>query len=507
MLHRIPTWALALAVLAAAQSLLLAQGRQPGRRPAAQPNVNSRHEEFKTQADQAYQRGEYDQTLQLTERVLRENARDHVALYLRGSARIELGFSRGQAQSLRDGIADVREAIRFAGTASPNPNYYLPYLAGMTRLSVVEGRRDHAETAVQVADQVLGAPRPNAPLRLTAEHRANLLYQRGNAQLFLENFERAIADFQATLEQERQHLGALVGLAEANASAGRTEPALEAYTRAVRAFPDNPLVYNNRGMYLQRLGRHDEAIDDFTRALQLNSSYVFAYTNRGFTLLESGNPQAAEADFTQSLRVDPNQPTVYSLRGTARVAQGKLRDALADQRKVVELDPNSAMARADLGFTLFFMGDHSQALAALERAVALDPQMRYLDPWRFLTLEHLGRTDDARNLFAESLNKASAARDWNDQLLSFQAGAQNADDLLKAANVADSAARNAQLCEAHFFIGQQHALAGDEQAAADHFRQSVDTGARHLSAYRGAEYALKRFTAAEGPRVAPLPLR
>jgi tetratricopeptide (TPR) repeat protein len=502
MFRRVPAWAIALAVLAAGESLVVAQIRRGGRQPAAQSNVNRQHEDLKTQADQAYQRGEYDQTIQLAERVLRENPRDHVALYLRGSARIELGTARSQPPSVRDGIADVREAIRNAGTSSPNPNYYLPYLAGMTRLSTVEGRRDHAETAVKVADQVIST----LP-RLTAEHRANLLYQRGNAHLFLENHDRAIADFQAALEQERQHLGAIVGLAEANAQAGRSEQALEAYSRAVRAFPDNPLVYNNRGMYLQRLDRHDEAIADFTRALELNPSYTFAYTNRGFTLLESGNPQAAEADFTQSLRVDPNQPGVYSLRGTARLSQGRLREALADHRRVAELDPNSALARADLGFTLFFLGDYQQALASFDRAVALDPNMRYLDPWRFLTLERLDRTDNARELFAESLKKSAAARDWNDQLLAFQAGAQSAEDLLKSVNTSTELARSSQLCEAHFFIGQQTALAGDDQAATRHFQQAVETGARHLSAYRGAEYALKRYTTADGRRNAPLPLR
>jgi tetratricopeptide (TPR) repeat protein len=501
MLNRVSTWALTLAFLTTVDGMLSAQIRLPGgRRRAA--TANSQQEELKTQADHAYQRGEYDQTLQLTERVLRQDPRDHVALYLRGSARIELGAARGEPRMVRDGIADVREAIRQAGTSSPNPNYYLPYLAGMTRLTNVEGRRDHAETAVKVADQVLGS----LP-RLNAENRANLLYQRGNAQLALANHDRAIADFEAALEQQRQHLGALVGLAEANAQAGRQQQALEAYTRAVRAFPDNPLVYNNRGMYLQRQRRYDEAITDFTRALELDPGYVFAYTNRGFTLLEAGNAQAAEADFTASLRVDPNQPGVYSLRGTARIAQGRLREALDDHRRVAELDRNSAVARADLGFTYFFSGDYDQALEAFNYAVTLDPQMRYIDPWRFLMLERLGRTDEAKQLFATSLRKPPASRDWNDQLLSFQAGAQDAETLLKLVNTSTPEIQSAQLCEAHFFIGQQKLLTSDEDAATDHFRQALDTGARHLSAYRGAEFALKRYTAADGRRAAPAPLR
>jgi tetratricopeptide (TPR) repeat protein len=503
MRYRASIWGFALAILVISETLVLAQLRLPGTgRRQRQPGVNERREELKTQADQAYQRGDYDQALELAGSVLREDPRDHVALYLQGSARIEIGSSRNQPELVREGIANVREAIRHAGLNNPNPNYYLPYLAGMTRLSSVEGRRDHAETAVKVADQVLG----KLP-RLSAENRANLLYQRANAQVYLQNYDRAIADFQAALEQERQHLGALVGLAEAYATAGRTDQALQAYGRAIQTVPDNPLVYNNRGMYLQRLARHDEAIADFTRALQLDPRYTFAYTNRGFTLLESGNPQAAETDFNQSLRIDPNQPGVYSLRGTAHLAQGDLPQALTDHRRVVELDPNSAVARADLGFTLFFSGDYQQALAAFDRAVAIDPQMQYLDPWRFLTLARLDREDRARELFADSLKKEPSAREWKDQVLAFQSGGQSAEELLQSVTSANETARQAQLCEAHYFIGQQQALAGDEAAATEHFRQAVGTGARQLSAYRGAEFALQRFTSADRGRRAPAPLR
>jgi len=88
-----------------------------------------------------------------------------------------------------------------------------------------------------------------------------------------------------------------------------------------------------------------------------------------------------------------------------------------------------------------------------------------------------------------------------------QSGAQSAEELLQKVTNANATARNAQLCEAHYFIGQQQALAGDEQAAAEHFQKAVETGVRHLSAYRGAEFALQRVASADRGRRAPAPLR
>ncbi len=51
--------------------------------------VNPRHEQAKREAESAYQNGKYERALQLMSRVVRENPRDHVAFYLRASARVE----------------------------------------------------------------------------------------------------------------------------------------------------------------------------------------------------------------------------------------------------------------------------------------------------------------------------------------------------------------------------------------------------------------------------------
>ncbi len=40
-------------------------------------------------------------------------------------------------------MGDAREAIRLGGVN--NSIYYLPYLYGMTNLTLVEGRKEHAE--------------------------------------------------------------------------------------------------------------------------------------------------------------------------------------------------------------------------------------------------------------------------------------------------------------------------------------------------------------------------
>jgi tetratricopeptide (TPR) repeat protein len=472
---------LTLALALAAAGELQAQGR---RRPAAQPQTNAEHERLKTEADQAYQRGEYERTVDLSSQVLQQNPADDVSLYLRGSARVEIGLRQNDAKLVRDGVADAREAIRVGGSTE-KINYYLPYLYGMTRLSAIEGRRDHAQVALTVADQVLNLP------SLKDEDKANILYQRGAANMQLQQFADAAADFEKALQASSEHLGALMGAADAYAAAGRSQQALQMYDRAVRANSDNPLVYNNRGMYLQRQQRWQDAIADFTRALELDPRYFYALTNRGFALLESGNAQAAETDFTASLRANPDQPTVYSLRGAARLAQGRIQEALQDYSRVLEQTPGNAVAMADIGFARFFSGDYSGALQSFEQAMRQDASLRYLAPWRFLAMELTGRGDAARQQFAEQIDRAPAQRDWTDSLVAYLAGSLSADELLRQAQAADRQMQSAQSCEAHFFIAQRELQAGNAQAAREHLQKAVQTRATHLSAYRGAQLALR----------------
>ena len=61
----------------------------------------------------AYQAGDLPKTIELMDSVLRENPRDSIAYYLRGSARVDLGAHTMDTKFVRDGVADAREAIRF----------------------------------------------------------------------------------------------------------------------------------------------------------------------------------------------------------------------------------------------------------------------------------------------------------------------------------------------------------------------------------------------------------
>lgn len=485
------TWvwfAMAVVVLAGFQSAAVAQNAPPSPAPA-KPGTNPEHERLKSDAENAYQNGEFPKAIELTTRVLSQSPKDHVAFYLRASSRVELGQLRRDVKDVRGGIEDAREAMRHGGT--DQINYYLPYFYGMTTLAQMENRKEHAEVVVTFSTQIL------ARTNIKPEDRANLLYQRAAAYLFQRNLEAASRDYESAIQLVPSHVGARLGLADCYLQMMNVEKAEAAFTAGVEAVPNNPLVFNNRGMFYQQQGKPQKAIADFSRAIELDSGYAVAYTNRGFASMAEGNLVAAESDFTAALKIDPSQPLVHSLRGTARLSQGNAKAAMEDYAQVLAIDGKNPVAHVDLGFAKYFSGDFAGAAASFEQAITLDANLRYVLPWRYWTLIKAGQGGGVASKLGDALTKPADKKDWADHLLVFLAGKSTEQEVINAADHKEETLKQAQLCEAFYFCGEKRTVAADTGGATQYYQQAIATKQSHLSAYRGSQFALKQFPASK----------
>lgn len=436
-------------------------------------------------AEQAYQQGNFQKCLDIANSMLAQNPNSDVAIYLRGSSRVELGIQKRDLDMIRSGIEDSRNALRIGGV--DKVNYYLPYMYGMVALANIEGKKEHAEVVTKFADSILA--RPN----LKPDEKANIYYQKGGADVALKRLDAAIGDYLSAIQSAPQHLGAHMALAETYAATGKYKEADAAFANIVRQFPSNPLVFNNRGMYFQQQRRMKEAIADFTKALQLDPRFLMGYINRGFTYLNDGQSTLAINDFNEALKANPNQPMVYSLRAAAKLQMGKPAEAMVDYEQVLKMDPKNPVATADVGFAKFFAKDYAGALSSFNTAVLEEPNLRYLNPWRYLAMTFSGQQSAAAATFSDSLNRPADQRDWMDAIVLYLDGRMSEQELFNSADKNDINVRTQQFCEAYYFIGQKRLLSGDQAGANDFFQKSLDTQQRHLSGYRGSMYMLNKF--------------
>lgn len=446
------------------------------------PLLLPQHDEARNDAEQAYRRSDHKKVIELTSGVLAQNPKDHVAMYLRGSSRVDLGSATGDAAMVRAGITDARESITVK--QKDNLNYYLPYLKGMTSLALVENKPAHAQVAVNFATQLL------AQATLKGDERSNTLYQRALAYSAIGDQAKAIGDLQEAIRITPNHLGARVDLGGALSAVGQSAAAMTAYNDAVKAFPNLPLVYNNRGFFQQSIGRLDEAILDFTKAIELDPQFIEAISNRGYVQMNRGDYESAENDFTQSLTINAAQPSVLSLRAGSKLSRGDIAAAIADYNEVLKWDSKNSYGHAELGFALYFSGKTQEALAEFNKATEIDPKLRFLRPWQYLAMLALNQKPQADAKFAADLAIPQAKREWPDQLLVYLGDKQSEQDLRKSINK-DPKAADPQTCEAEFFIGQRKFVAGQKDAAKVHFAAALKSKSTQLSSYRGAKLAVK----------------
>lgn len=480
------------------QSVAFARDRKRGLfdfddSPSA-PQRNPEADKHRAEADQAYQRGEYQRVIELSNLLLTRYGEDnpHVAYHMRASAQIELGRQARSSKQIRDGIADARQALSLEGRKYTW--LYIPYLYGLTSLSEIEKRREHADMTLQVVAPLL--QRPVTP-EFSADDKANLTYQQGLAHVALGDLKSATSDFTEAVRLSPQSWGAHIKLAETLAAQNQTKAALAAYDAAVRQFPNAVVVYNNRGNFRRTAGDLDGAVADFTRALQIDPKFALGYVNRGVSLTDQDNPKAAEGDFSEALKLplDPvTQLMTYRLRAIARASQGNPKGAVADYTAAMRLAPQDATLYEERGCARFFLKDFSGSAADFAAALKLNPQLVRVSPWQAVALARGGKPDASRAILDGVAGAKSPPPEWIVKLNDFLSDRMTDEELLAAAADPDEALQKARLCEARFFIGQKKLLANEMDPAAEQFREAVATQANAVTAFRGARYELGDFS-------------
>ena len=292
----------------------------------------------------------------------------------------------------------------------------------------VKGHRALAVKKYQEARQVRAETRPGAP------DRHFVLRQRGR-------FVAEIIAYDSVLTSLKKNTLPYLARGNAQLMAGRPELALADYDAALRLKRDIPEIIALKGEALSIMGRYLEALEAFDLAL------------------------AGRADDAEAL----------SGRAIARIALGRIAEANADWQRQFELLRDAPAARACVAMRL---ANYEMALPQLEGALLKEPADPY---WR------LYRLTAQRRLGASAVTaEASPPGKWPAPLLSFYAGNQNEDDVLKQADTADRRAE--ALFQAGVLVFDR-----DRTAAALHWREVVRIAAPSMIEHGAALNELSRL--------------
>ncbi|MBN1243759.1 MAG: tetratricopeptide repeat protein [Spirochaetales bacterium] len=156
---------------------------------------------------------------------------------------------------------------------------------------------------------------------------------------------------------------------------GRTEEALDECEAALAAAPDDPGIALRYVELLFAAGRPREALESLERIrakhpdlpdLEWDEASISSY--RALMLLESGDPSGALAAALARIKADPSDSRVRAVAAEAYRALGRLDRAVAHYARALELEPAAGELRLAYAAALFDSGDFASARKAADRA-------------------------------------------------------------------------------------------------------------------------------------------
>lgn len=143
--------------------------------------------------------------------------------------------------------------------------------------------------------------------------RAELSFARGNAYLALQQYQQAVADFTAAIEQNAASGDAYIDRGVAYHHLHQYELAIRDYDRAIALNANLHAAYYNRALSYYRLGRFTEAWKDFDAAVKRAPADAKALYGRGLCKMHLGG--GGDDDFAAAKRLDPDIADKFAREG------------------------------------------------------------------------------------------------------------------------------------------------------------------------------------------------
>jgi predicted TPR repeat methyltransferase len=197
------------------------------------------------------------------------------------------------------------------------------------------------------------------------------LFVEGVAHFEAQRLAQAERCFVASLQKLPGRVSTRVNLAATRLRLGRPAEALAELEAVLAAEPQHLDAWCHRAAALAGLGRDAESLAAADHVLGVDPTYAAAWFQRGHALDRLRRFGQAQAAFERLLALQPQHAEAWFRLGQTQQRQGHLSEALASLDRALALAPATAGAWTQRGSLLKDMGRTAEAAAAFERAIEL----------------------------------------------------------------------------------------------------------------------------------------
>lgn len=200
-------------------------------------------------------------------------------------------------------------------------------------------------------------------------------YDRGISHLQMKDYEKAIVEFQRSIETDPKNKMSYYAMGMTYDMMGKYVEAEKYYKESIDIDSDFSDAHNSLGTIYMKQKKWKEALKSFQKALgnKMYSTPNITYVNMGdvyFTL--DDYPKAIEA-YREAKRYATQDYIIYRL-GMALLKAGNAKEAVGVLQEGVALTPKNPDMRLSLAQAFLQAGDKRSALAEFRKAVEVAPK-------------------------------------------------------------------------------------------------------------------------------------
>jgi lipoprotein NlpI len=250
----------------------------------------------------------------------------------------------------------------------------------------------------------------------------------------------------------------------------------------------------SRGVALAGQLKYREALVEFDAAIKGDPKLGQAYLQRSQVRTQLGESEGALADLYEAVRLGVDEKSILSSRAHLHWTLAHYEEAMHDFDEILAGPGTHASAYRGRAMLYYGQGDWTRAEADLKSYFARvdHPLEEYGEFFRFLVRRHQGAAANEA-AFKDIIDRWPSG--WAKSVGEFLAGQITESELLARTKNGTKPTHDERLCEAYYYIGETHLLAGERAVAVDFFDKCVGTKVAYYYEYKLARDELAAIRA------------
>jgi Flp pilus assembly protein TadD len=137
-------------------------------------------------------------------------------------------------------------------------------------------------------------------------------FDKGNELAQAGEFDKAIEEYQAVLQEEPNNVSALTNMGVAYYNTGQLDQAIAQYQKALESAPNDADIHSNLAAAYVQKNQLDQALAEYQKAVELKPDLAEAHFGLGVVYIQLGQNEKAIQAFEKFLELDSGKDPIAS---------------------------------------------------------------------------------------------------------------------------------------------------------------------------------------------------